>query len=284
MSNIVFTSDIHILGPRFDATAFDDFMVKAQLRNPEAFVIGGDLSHGKNSFKKALKLIKDKYFPDTPVLVVSGNHDIWSTNWRKTSTTDEAFYTEIPRICEECKCIYLEQENFKLNNWLLTGSIIWYDYSAKREHEGVIKLLPDAYYAANIKDGTKDSDYVKLSKSNIDFANERVEALVERIQDGLMDKDSEHVAVFTHMPILPETITWKDHGWNLGTPYFYNLTAGDTLTKMREVRLIVSGHTHFGKENMMRGFPCLVCYADYGKPSGFNLELIEDGTVTYEVI
>ena len=281
MIKLVFTSDLHINGPCYSDILFNSFMNTIRERNIDALVLGGDIADGRGALSTALKCIKSKYLPDVPVLVVPGNHDLWSSSWKHGLTSDSIFYEEFPKVCIDSGCVCLETDNFKLGSWLIAGSVMWYDYSSKLVGPSEIRLLPDKFYEHNKYLYTVDGRRMKLSKSDVEFSDELLCSICSRIDVGLEDPTIKNLAVVTHVPMFEEATVWKDHSWNLGSQYFYNLTAGSRLLQYDSLKLVMSGHTHFGVENEDRGFPCLVCYADYGELDGFELELSEDGVVAY---
>jgi 3',5'-cyclic AMP phosphodiesterase CpdA len=284
MTRLVFTSDLHINGPRYGEVSMRLFLERVLDVNPDILVLGGDIADGRNALRRGLALIRD-IIPHIPILVVPGNHDLWNTAWPEGLNSDDIFYTKFSEVCKEFDCVNLEEENFIVDNWLLTGSVIWYDFSAKREcSDASISMLPDEYYEKNAPNRIVDARRMNLTKGPKEFSKERLDRLCERIDSGLQGSNVEHLAVFSHVPMFKETITWSSHSWNLGSPYFYNLTAGDRLLNYDQLKLVASGHTHFGRKDDSRGFPCLVCYADYGTPKGFEIEIEADGTATYKDI
>jgi len=43
-----------------------------------------------------------------------------------------------------------------------------------------------------------------------------------------------------------------DPDWGFSNAYFGNLTLGQRVLKMRKLRAVVSGHTHVGREELVR--------------------------------
>jgi 3',5'-cyclic AMP phosphodiesterase CpdA len=224
-----------------------------------------------------------RIYPNSEILVVPGNHDVW--NYMFDSKSDTIFYDVLPNLCKDEGCIWLENENFVYENWLFSGSIMWYDYSSKKYAPGEVSVMPDELFASRKGRYNNDGNYIDWEFTDKEFAKERLDNLLKRIKKGLKQKDVEHLAVFTHVPVVKEAIQWKSPEWNFGSQYFYNLTAGDELLKIKELKLIGSGHTHHGIESWHRNDEVLnlVCPSDYGWPCAYILELHEDGTIDKEL-
>lgn len=292
MNKVIFISDMHV-GHITSLPAFLNFLdrVKEQVNVTEvgAVIVGGDFTDYKGGLKECLTAVTTAFpLEYYTVAYISGNHDIWRRYWHRRLTSDEVFYKEIPNICSDVGVTYLEEKNFMLGNWMLGGSVGWYDYSAKREGPVNIKLLPDEYYAENKKGHNADAIYVDFTKSDIEMAKECTTNLVNRLKvdDG---DDVDYFGVFTHVPVFAEAIQWKDNDWNLGSPYFYNLSMGDELLKLSKLRLVASGHTHYGIESSQVGVDGqevthLVSNSDYGKPEAYEIDLFADGSTYYKRI
>ena len=59
--------------------------------------------------------------------------------------------------------------------------------------------------------------------------------------------------VVTHVPICEEQMCRKpgDRAWGFSNAYFGNLTLGRRVLAMPKVRVVVSGHTHIGREGVV---------------------------------
>lgn len=255
--------------------------------NPDLIILGGDISDAIGGFQYVLCLFKE-HFPDKRIAVIAGNHDLWCQNWVcsvKENTSEIIFNDYIPSVCDQVGVNYLEFNPIIINNCAFVGSIGWYDYSAKYPN------LPyeDEYYDYNISNYTKDGLYVKMSKSNKEFAESCLYRLKTNIEILQNTKEIEHIYVFTHVPVFKECVDYRcgssysNYSWNLGCAYFYNLTIGDYLKTVKKVKAVVSGHTHRHFDQQVKGdhgnIHAFIYGGDYGTLMFYEIDVfLHDGS------
>jgi hypothetical protein len=87
------------------------------------------------------------------------------------------------------------------------------------------------------------------------------------------------ILVATHVPLFKEQRAKMPHASRASWAYFANLTLGDQVRKNPKVRVVCSGHTHWGAQGVaarppMAPLEVVTLDSDYGAPSYrcFDLE------------
>jgi hypothetical protein len=276
---LVFISDIHRLSPT--DKHFRDILPRIVDVKPDVVILGGDIADYQNGFEHTLRDFR-KRLPEIPIGVVAGNHDLYFRYWRRRgknlpNVSDLAFYKWMPEICKNYNCNWMETDPIVKDSWLFLGTIAWYDYSGK----DLNVPLPDEYYEQNKDSYTWDGDRTSLSKNDVDFASECLTNLVRRVDEN--DSPSiENLAFFTHVPLFRSAR--NERVTDLSVAYYQNITIGDYVLSLPKARLVVSGHSHIGKDTIERSEKVelrhLVSYWDYQKLEFFDIDL-QDDNITY---
>lgn len=296
MTKILFMSDTHLRKPEDNAfrALLKSIEATVAMEEVEAVLIGGDISDFSGGFQRVLADLSNGIFSGIPILVVSGNHDLWEQYWKHNYlNTDYIFFKEMPAICDAIPNVHwMEGKTKQFGNWLIAGTMAWYDYSSRREGPDGIRAMDEKFFKHNKGGHSADARYAHFSLDDVTLSNELRRKLLGAIDRDIDKPGVDNLAVFTHVPMFKEDITWKsmDYHWNLGCQYFYNLTLGDELVLYEKLRLTISGHTHFGKDQELSKQPYngyfqhLVSYADYGYPEAFEIDLLYDGSVQFKRI
>jgi predicted MPP superfamily phosphohydrolase len=247
---------------------------------PDVIVLGGDIATGEGGECSLESIfVEFRKLTSIPILFIPGNHDLWSIFWPpQINSSDIAFYTDIPKLCKENNILYLETDSLIKDDWLLSGTIGWYDYSFKYHQYAT---MPDEYFYRSKRNYNNDGTYIKSAYNDVTFANKLKLDLMDRIKK--QQRKVQHVAVFTHVPVFEECVTIQDasnHNWNFGSSYFYNLSLGKELKKVKKLKLVVSGHTHKGFEAKIDNrIEFYVNPSDYGMPKILAFDLLPTGDI-----
>jgi len=190
---IVFTSDLHY--PITHKWQLKELVENIAAENPNAVILGGDIaenlkdSQETNSFtfphfRLCLELFTKRL--TCPVLVILGNHDLWTDS---PSNNSLMIWNNIGDVVKSCGAVYLEDNPQiiidKPTNVMIIGSYLHYDYSAA-EKTGVASGYDKDYWRINKHRVNNDGHYLKGLPDDIEFAG----ALARSLKTQLVD--SEH--------------------------------------------------------------------------------------------
>jgi Calcineurin-like phosphoesterase len=249
---LAFTSDLHL--PTTPRDVIAELARQIAGFAPDAVAVAGDIGESLADIQECLCIIKQAV--TCPVLVVAGNHDLWSQEYRKN--TKRRWRDELPEIVGKADCIWLEGESHIIQGVALAGSIAWYDYSAADPR---FSELPAETFASNKRYYNPDAVLIEWSYSDPEFARLVGESEVRQ------------TIVFTHVPLLECQMCRKpqDEQWGFTNAYFGNLTLGEQVIQRKKVTHIISGHTRVGRHALVkltdgRTIEARVLESHYGKP------------------
>lgn len=256
------TSDLHVpVTPVEKIAALAREIAAAE---PDAVAVAGDVGESLPHFRRCLELLRD--FLVCPLLVLPGNHDLWS----RDAPSRQKWEVELPRIVRECGCVWFEGEAFVAGGVAIAGSIAWYDYSAV--DPGIV--ADPEIFARKKRLYNVDAIYIDWSWTDLEFA-ERVAAQLLTTLDRLEDDPAiRRTIVLTHVPLV-ECQMCRDSGnpdWAFSNAYFGNLTLGEKVLARKKVAHIISGHTHVERRGVVqtadgREVHAQVIGSDYGEPA-----------------
>lgn len=235
----------------------------------DLLVLAGDNAEGPEWFAKLLVLLAD-VAPERAAL--AGNHDVWSAA-KAGGPNSEALRDHALRdMAHAHGWLWLEEDSWHRGPIGVVGSMGWYDYSAADPRAG----HSPAIYARD--KGTVNADAWKIDwpQSDIEVAKGCGEGLIERLDAAAARPGCEEVVVVTHVPLFEQAMVRRALSepdavrWNFGNAYFGNLTLGARVAQREAVRLVVSGHSHFGgrwKVPRPSALYTEVVASDYGKPA-----------------
>ncbi|MCB2156292.1 metallophosphoesterase [bacterium] len=232
---------------------------------PDLLVLAGDLGNPSMLFSESLaEFLK----LDCPVLVLTGNHDLWNS---PTEKSRELFDETLPKITARAGFFWLDGDKpFIAGNIGVAGSLGWYDYSAKDPS----RELSDEEILGMKSRFAMDADRIDWEETDQEFAAECRDRLERQLEALEGDDRVEKVLVVTHVPIFENQIDRRpnDEHWSLGNPFFAHLTMGEQVRKFPKVRWTVSGHTHVGMNGVverdgMAPIATAVIGSDYYKPA-----------------
>jgi UDP-2,3-diacylglucosamine pyrophosphatase LpxH len=266
---IVYTSDLHIID---DRSVSYTVISKIAIERPDYVVLGGDLvdfHRDWDNFLKTFATILDH----TKICILLGNHDLWSLG-TDTLREREDVYEHVYEKCQEYGITFLEEDPVIADKTLLCGSIAWYDYSVKPEATNKEFLI------INKKRFNNDGNYIHSRYSDIEYSDICQKKLLKNIKKN--QKLVDNIFVFTHVPILKECIVpappgHKQHEWDMSNCYFFNLSLGDKIKKIKKIKMIISGHIHrYTKGILPSGIHYATCGSDYQRPEILVINCFEN--------
>ena len=239
--------------------------------NPDILIVAGDIGeciNGTKLFEKCIASLTELF---KTVLVIPGNHDLWTIDGNSL----DIFNNVLPKICRDYGAFWLEDENFVTGNLAIVGSYLHYDYSAIRIIPAV-KHLPKEFFIVHKKSIINDGRYLKIN--DVGFANKIGEQFKNRLLTAQNDDKIKHIIVVTHVPCIETQLEVKsDYNYSLGTVFFANVTYQDTILGCSKVSHVVSGHTHVGRRASIPkdgGEIEVVCLdSDYGKFGSYTINI-----------
>ncbi len=166
--------------------------------------------------------------------------------------------------------LWLEESAWRRDGIAVIGSMTWYNYSAV---DLAVRPHSAAWFARHKRRINNDARFVTWAWSDLEAARILGDGLVARTRQLEDDPTVQAVMVVTHVPIFRAQMVTKpgDRHWGISNAYFGNLTLGDRLIGMPKLRCVVSGHTHYGREEILErpGLPPLsvsVVASEYHRP------------------
>jgi len=235
-------------------------------------VLAGDLGHGVDNFRRCVSC----FCGLAPHLaVLAGNHDVWRDDSQKIGS-QRLFEQVLPAICADLGACWLETSSLRLGPVGLVGSMAWYDYSAiDPEQQRFAPSLPSLKPMLN-----NDANWVDWPLSDPQVAHSLGASLLQRVAAAEADPTLQSLVVVSHVPLLEAQMVRKPHDatWGLSNAFFGNLTLGSQLVDRPKISLVVSGHTHFGRQGSLDRPPApplryAVVPSDYGEPAFLTFEV-----------
>lgn len=261
---IVVTSDLH-LGITKEAR-IRQLVERLETEQPALTVLAGDIGEGLQNFQTCLRLFS--HVPGT-VAVLAGNHDVWARGHH----SQDLWTHHLPRSVRDAGMLWLEDDIWQQNGVAVAGSIGWYDYSAV---DPTISPHPPEFFAAEKSNYNMDAKYVDWPWTDGEFATRVGDALCARLSQLDADPDISTAIVVTHVPLFDVQMARKpaDPRWGFSNAYFGNLTLGQRILQSNKLRVVVSGHTHVGRDGLvtrphapdLSPIPVSVLASDYNNP------------------
>lgn len=251
--HIAVLSDLH--HSEVNATHVERVVARLRLLNPDLVIVAGDLANDLKHYEKMLEMLQG----DWKILVVPGNHDLWSTwlaekkeaEWQNRKpdfqlpTTEELWNDVLPHMTEQEGAIWLEDRPVILDNLgiAIAGTIGWYDYSGERLGRSKEEIVSDR--------ANTNRDRMDWDRADPEFAEARRAWLQSTLTYLNNLPIARNIFVITHVPpfveLKPPIEDEKHAEWFAArAPFYYVPTLGKTITKFPKVRATVSGHHHFG--------------------------------------
>jgi predicted phosphohydrolase len=237
---------------------------------PDVVALAGDLAESLASLRQLLDALR--HLLGCPIVILPGNHDLWARGAASVRLWEEL----LPRLVEECGCLWLEGKAWLRDGIALAGTIAWYDYSAADPNV----VASEQQFAERKRWYNADARYIDWRWTDPQFAEVVAKPFLETLDRLEGDPAVRQVVVVTHVPLL-ECQMCRDSGnpdWAFSNAYFGNLTLGAKVLERRKVRHVVSGHTHVARRGQVqtpdgRTVDAVVINSDYGEPDWEAVEL-----------
>lgn len=241
---IAVTADLHYGITR--SHQIKEMINRIMEQSPDAIAIGGDVGEviqGVNSYTNCLRMFTETKLP---VLVVSGNHDLWTYDEPDKPDSLTLWNEIIPTRTRAARAIWLEGENWVSGKVAVVGSYLHYNYTG-RDTVGPTVGFADEYFAVNKKNILPpEGEHMIGLPSDIEFAKQIGDRFLTRLQSAQADPNIESIVVVTHVSCMECQMSRNPHdaSWSFGTPYFGNLSYENDIKQCSKVKFVVSGHSH----------------------------------------
>ena len=287
MGRIAVTADLH-LGITQEANLIK-MLDRVNSRDPDVFIIAGDIGESVNLFERALRIARTK--TNVPIIVIPGNHDLWNRSLldkrapqkvdSKYPTSRELWERDLPEVTQCAGCIWGEGLGFRLGDIGIASTIGWYDYSGA---DPQFKGTPPRVFRDFKRKYATDAIAIDWHWTDPEFSDVVARPFLKTLKRFEMDPKIKSVIVITHVPILEAQMARNpsDKRWAMSNAYFGNLTLGSKVMTFKKVSHVVSGHSHVGRdETVMRsnGAPPIetkVIPSEYDKPVSIIIEPSHD--------
>lgn len=265
---LAITSDLHL--PITPLTPIVHLANQVAEYQPDAFIVAGDVGESVPDWQRCLAALKS--IVEAPLLVLAGNHDLWT---RGVWPSQKLFEELLPEQTGKVGGIWLEGEAWVKDGVAVAGSIGWYDYSAI---DPQFRDEPPEVIARRKREFNYDANGIDWKWTDPEFAGIVAKKLLATLDRLEADSSVRQIIVVTHVPLLDCQMCRKPHDprWGFSNAYFGNLTLGQEVVKRRKVTRIISGHTHVGREGSVpaagREIAARVIASEYGRPVWLELE------------
>ncbi|GDX80105.1 phosphohydrolase [Deltaproteobacteria bacterium] len=261
---LVVTSDIHIdKNGQETLDALAQFVEKAKA---DVLVVAGDVATSPTTFLHTLLTLRAVA---AEVVVVAGNHDVWSPP-QLVASGQNAWWrldTLLPALCAEAGVHDLDAAPWRHGEVEFVGTLGWYDLSMRDES------LPatEQDYRAGEFAGMKWMDHVYAVFPGVDGTRMSIEAvagrLSARLRAQLAASTAPRIVGVTHMVAFPEQLHHKPFpGWRFAQAFIGHRALGEAMLADPRVELAIAGHTHM-RSDLQLGTLRAVC-----APLGYRSE------------
>lgn len=257
---IACTSDIHIdlNGP----VVLDALVARARELAPDVLIVAGDIATGAATYLKTLLALRAVV---PRLLVVAGNHDVWTAPEALAKGIDSWARLDrlLPAICREAAVDYLDAGPIEIDGIGFAGSLGWYDLTT-REH---VLDAPMEAYRTGTWGGLRWTDHTYAIWKGPDgpmSMEDVAAALRARLAEHLAALQTRRIVVVTHTLPFADQIHRKEHpGWRFVNAFMGSLPLGDVIRADPRVVLALAGHTHLRSDLRIGRFRALVTPLGY---------------------
>lgn len=263
---VAFTSDIHI--DLNGAVVLEALAERVRVVAPDVLLIAGDIATGPKTYLETLLALRAVA---PRLLVVAGNHDVWTTpeaaekglhSWARLEKL-------LPALCEEAGAHLLDAAPVEIDGVGFAGTLGWYDLTT-REH---VLDAPIEAYRTGVWGGLRWTDHTYTRWPDADGGTMAMEevarVLRERLEGHLKSLTTRRIVVATHTLPFADQIHRKEHpGWRFANAFMGSLPLGEVIKADPRVVLAVAGHTHHGSDVRFGRLRAVVSPLGYKKEWG----------------
>ena len=258
IKRLVWSTDLH-----FDAAERSEYQLFIDLVNahePDAVLIGGDISNGNTSLAHLNNLAKGI---DKQIYFVLGNHDFYYGSILRMRTATKKLMQEIPKLhyLTDNGIVALSKQT------ALIGHDGWSDARCGDFLNSDV-TLNDYFLIEELKRLNHEERFQKLNQ----LGTEAAEYLNEQLVKALESYD--RVILLTHVPPFEESCLYKgqpaDGNW---TPHFVGKATGDAIEAVmkklpNKQLLVLCGHSHWGQNiQILPNLRVLTGHSELGTPN-----------------
>jgi hypothetical protein len=258
---LAFTSDIHI--DLNGAAVLAALVERTRVVAPDVLVVAGDIATGAVTYLDTLLQLR-AVVPH--LLVVAGNHDVWSAPEAVSKGLDawKRLDSLLPALCAEAGAQLLDAGPVVIEGVGFAGTLGWYDLTTR---EALLDAPIEAYRAGQWQ-GLRWTDHqyaVWLAPDGRRMEMEEVAAaLRDRLRAHLSQLEARRIVVATHTLPFEAQIHRKAHpGWRFANAFMGSLPLGDLIRSDPRVVLAIAGHTHHGSDLRFGGLRAVVSPLGY---------------------
>ena len=232
---LLWSTDLHL--DAADKAQHLQFFDLVQAHQPDAILIGGDISNGSNSLihlKHLVKLINKSFY------FVLGNHDFYYGSIRTIRKMAEE------TVYKDEHLIYLTSGGVieLTSSTALIGHDGWSDGRAGDFLKSDV-LLNDYFLIDELKNLQPEERLARLN----DLGTEAAEDLTKKMKEAIAKK-YKRVIILTHVPPFKEACLYDgkvtDDNWS---PHFVGVAVGEALKQIAKEHpehqfLVLCGHSH----------------------------------------
>lgn len=250
---LALTSDIHTdtNGPEM----IEALCARARELSPDALLIAGDIATSPETWLRTILALR----ACAPrLLVVAGNHDVWTTPEAAAKGLDSWARLDrlLPALAQEAGADLLDAGPVVIGGVGFVGSLGWYDLST-REH---LLDAPEECYETGIFGHLRWVDCARAiwpdpaDPARRMRAPEVAAALLDRLDRHLRAVAAPRLVVATHTLAFHDQIHRKDHpGWRFINAFMGCLPMGERIRRDPRVVLHIGGHTHLHSDLRISG-------------------------------
>lgn len=218
-------------------------VARARHLAPDVLLVAGDIATDPVTYLKTLLQLREVV---PRLLLVAGNHDVWTTPVAAAAGLDSWARLEklLPALAKEAGAELLDAAPVVIGGLGFVGSMGWYDFST-REH--LLEAPMDAYRKGQWG-GLRWMDVERAIWLNQGQRMEP-EAVAAKLREALSLQlktiQANTIVVATHVLAFSAQIHRKEHpGWKFVNAFIGSLALGDLIRADPRVVLAVAGHTH----------------------------------------